>query len=455
MSSIDLRKFTLSLVTLALLAGCSSLDQIYKIRNVSDNTTVSTDATQRLVINRNFEKISSGKARMVCAEPSPDVAYAVSEALKFGLSLASDRRGAEGDTRNFSGSTGFERAIATSVVQLGERLAVIQLIRDKMYRACEAFANNAITAPSYTLMLSRLDKTMVSLLASEMAAGAFGRTLTGAGGSAAVGISPEEFKTAQNEFDKASLVLKEELAKKPDERKDIEVKTKAVSDALARLLRLEASSLLAVSMNASGAGSIQGFTRSIGSGGAPTLAVVDIHRNYLDDEGIEPLMDACIVGLTTELEKDQITALTTAGAAIKSLENDIQQAFEVRSTTREAAEGDKADPQLKRDAVGAEAKYRALLNRKRHATADSYAAAGLLFQAFCVENVLDGRSDLFEARAKSKKEMREIAARMPSQARDLELKVCLAASQDKELPGRAQILAECAKVIGGGSNSKP
>ena len=77
-------------------------------------------------------------------------------------------------------------ATASQIAQLGERLASIQLLRDKMYRACEAYANGATTQGGYISMLARVDKTMGAMLALEMSAGAFGRQLAQTQGSASV-----------------------------------------------------------------------------------------------------------------------------------------------------------------------------------------------------------------------------------------------------------------------------
>jgi hypothetical protein len=116
-------------------------------------------------------------AYITCAEPSPDVAKAVSTALNAsgsgGVTLPN------GVTADVAAAV--SRARAEALVQLGERLATIQLLRDGLHSACEAFANGAITDTTYAVMLSRFDKTMVTMLATEIAGGAFGRSLAAAG----------------------------------------------------------------------------------------------------------------------------------------------------------------------------------------------------------------------------------------------------------------------------------
>lgn len=116
--------------------------------------------------------------RIICAEPSPDVAQAISAA--FTAAAKVDIESAQGV--NAGGSASVGSSYVSSIAKLGERLATVQLLRDKMYRACEAYQNGAISDTSYTLMLARFDKTMASMLASEIAAGAFGRNLAALGG---------------------------------------------------------------------------------------------------------------------------------------------------------------------------------------------------------------------------------------------------------------------------------
>lgn len=117
---------------------------------------------------------------VVCAEPSPDIAKALQSSFNIGSSLA-----VGGLPGNLTPEVAFaiSRAQAESMAQLGERLATIQLLRDGLYRACEAYANGSITETAYAVMLSRFDDTMLTMLLGEIAGGAFGRSLAGTGGS--------------------------------------------------------------------------------------------------------------------------------------------------------------------------------------------------------------------------------------------------------------------------------
>src|SRR5260370_20643516 len=64
-------------------------------------------------------------------------------------------------------------------------MASIQLLRDGLFRACEAFQNGALGRISYALVLSRIGDTIVSMLGSELMVGEFGRSGAAISGAAA------------------------------------------------------------------------------------------------------------------------------------------------------------------------------------------------------------------------------------------------------------------------------
>lgn len=103
---------------------------------------------------------------------------------------------------------------ATTIAQLTERLTTVQLLRDALYRACEAYANGAMSSTSYAVILSRFDDSMITLLQSELAAGAYGRslaTLSGeASGKSSSNLDSDSFsKEAKEAITELSQSLKE------------------------------------------------------------------------------------------------------------------------------------------------------------------------------------------------------------------------------------------------------
>ena len=153
-------KFCAVIGSAVLLCNCANLNSIYRTTDFDRGTSVVTDAKQRLIINRESkpDEYFVGRRnpdRIVCAEPSPDVANSVSTALSLAIQSA-------GQTGNIGGSLGLSST--TAIAQLGERIATIQLLRDELADLCRSYANGAVSATSYTLRLSRLDDKMVTLL---------------------------------------------------------------------------------------------------------------------------------------------------------------------------------------------------------------------------------------------------------------------------------------------------
>ena len=314
----------LAVVAVMILAGCDRTNQephlLHKVS--APVSALVTDAKQRLVVKFGPGKTLSQENRQaICAEPSPDVAQAFSEALKIAVSL--DRSAgiaADNETKRNIG-TNFARSFSSSIAQLGERLAVIQLFRDRMYRACEAYANGAIDGSAYTLMLARADKTMATLLTAEMAAGAFGRTLARIGGSARTGVAdPEERAALQEKITRLTRELAD-LAKSDDANRaeQADVKAKELSEAHTLLLALD----LSETRLAASSGIVGSTFGNVGSGsngtGVPALKgeLSDIHRAFLDDPGLEPLIDACLTAQSAiDLDGKQAEGVSKASDEI-------------------------------------------------------------------------------------------------------------------------------------------
>lgn len=113
---------------------------------------ITTTAEYRLV----REQEGPNGNRIVCTEPSPDIAKAISEALK-----------ASGSSNGVSAALEFQRN--ESIAQLGKRYATVQLLREMMYRDCELYGNGIINQVEYAMKLSRFDAMVVTLLGIEMA----------------------------------------------------------------------------------------------------------------------------------------------------------------------------------------------------------------------------------------------------------------------------------------------
>lgn len=229
----------------------------------------------------------------------------MSDAVKLVASLSIEQKSADGATKSAGGEFGYGRSIVSSVAQLGERLAVIQLFRDRMYRACEAYANGAIGKVAYTLMLARNDKTMASLLSSEMAAGAFGRSLASLGGNAGTGGGDpakraEVQKTIQDLTTQLTGIAKDTAdapAVRASKADDVSKKLVAAHIELLSLDIAAAQTSASSGMLASAPG---GISNRPGASGLEALGttIAGIHKTYVDDPGLEPLTDACLTALS-------------------------------------------------------------------------------------------------------------------------------------------------------------
>ncbi|HTI44850.1 MAG TPA: hypothetical protein VL462_00630, partial [Candidatus Nitrosotalea sp.] len=171
------------------VTGCSNSDFRAEHRTLATSEVLATDAGARLVtatpIVGGVDNTGRFKPHQVnCAEPSPDVAKAIQAAFSSGVSV--DVSGQPANTpaemqAKLANAVAVSRSEA--LAQLTERLPTIQLLRDGLFRACEAYSNGALSPISYALVLSRYGDTMVTMLGSEMIAGTYGRQLATAGGN--------------------------------------------------------------------------------------------------------------------------------------------------------------------------------------------------------------------------------------------------------------------------------
>lgn len=150
-NNMDMRIFGLVLIFAFTLSGCANLNSIHRSTDNDDSTIDFIDAKQRAVWR--VKNKTEGKT-IICAEPSPDV-----------FSVFSANFGANASKGNIQAA--FNTAIAEGGSTIGIRTASIQLLRDAMYRACEAYASGALTPQEYARLTKRYQKSMVTLLAIE------------------------------------------------------------------------------------------------------------------------------------------------------------------------------------------------------------------------------------------------------------------------------------------------
>jgi len=124
--------------------------------------TVYTTGDVRIVTQRKHPVTGQD---VVCTEPSPDIAKALSTAVQVSAN------GGNGTTNvgvNLAGGS------AEAVTELAGRTTALLGLRDGLYRACEAYANGAIGANAYALILGRYGQLMSTLFLGQDISGAVG-----------------------------------------------------------------------------------------------------------------------------------------------------------------------------------------------------------------------------------------------------------------------------------------
>ncbi len=284
-------------------AGCALGQSGADLKSVSRGSDLALTADYRMVYKRD-----RADGKVFCAEPSPDIGRIVSAASSG--SFTGSAKGLANVQPELA--LAFAASRAEGLAQLGQRLATIQLLRDSTYRACEAYANEAISAATYAMIVSRYDDVMVTLLLGEMAASASRPTgsalLTGqaaigglgqATGEGAVKMTMGRMEKATAGFDAAVAARGRLKADAPEA--DRTAAQQAV--ALAQKEFDEASLLLKAALNAVGGSSVS--TGATVVNGVPEMAGTQIAQQlagmqkvYLSDFNLDAVMVGCLSALS-------------------------------------------------------------------------------------------------------------------------------------------------------------
>lgn len=133
----------LGLVCAGLTLGFGGCEQTHFFKPFdADRTSVSLDAQQRIVVSA-LRGPAGSQRRIICAEPSPDAISALASSLATDLTgkVPATEAGTAGTTE---AELAVRRSVAEQVAYVGVRNSTIQLLRDGLYRSCEAYLNGAI-----------------------------------------------------------------------------------------------------------------------------------------------------------------------------------------------------------------------------------------------------------------------------------------------------------------------
>lgn len=148
----------LAIVSVIGLSACANLTSIGRTTRLAEPSSTSRgkaihlDAQQRLVVVNNLQRF--------CAEPNPDAMAAYAAGLSAGLSQG----------KGTSGSAA--AALQSAAGSIGLRTQSITLMRDALYRLCEAHLNDAINDVQAAVLLGRSQDLTAVALAVEQLTGA-------------------------------------------------------------------------------------------------------------------------------------------------------------------------------------------------------------------------------------------------------------------------------------------
>lgn len=148
-----LMKLACTAVSLAVLGGCANISSVYRRPDLNDGRSMVIDAEQTAII-------SSNGAYTLCARPAPDAIAAESGGFTFNGAFTNDQ------------SVDMGGAGGQGVAGIGLRTQSIQLLRDSMYRNCEALQNGAIDSFEFGIMQRRFQTNLIAILAVEQLTGA-------------------------------------------------------------------------------------------------------------------------------------------------------------------------------------------------------------------------------------------------------------------------------------------
>lgn len=142
-----------AVAAIALIGGCANLSTIDRKTEIPNyGLAIHLDASQRVVL--------SDKNGFACAEPSPDALQAFAAAI--GASVADP----------VSKAASLSSAMNASAASIGLRTQSITLMRETLYRLCEAARNKSLSPVDVAQLLQRSQDLTLAILAIEQLTGA-------------------------------------------------------------------------------------------------------------------------------------------------------------------------------------------------------------------------------------------------------------------------------------------
>jgi hypothetical protein len=210
----------LILICVLALAGCADINSISRRSNLPSSTTVDgraihLDAKQRVVLAKAG---AHGRVDMACAEPSPDALSAFASSVGGGISVSGQGAGSAAS------------ALSEAAASIGLRTQSITLMRDALYRVCEAYYNGAISEPQAMALLARSQDLTAAVVSVEQLTGAIVAKQAALGGAADASASAALLSNTQ-----ALTKMRELKAQHEAEAKELETQNKTAVGERGRL----------------------------------------------------------------------------------------------------------------------------------------------------------------------------------------------------------------------------
>lgn len=148
------------LVTMVMLGGCGAGGaKTFKEFNIDKGNSIAIDATTRVILVTQKGGATHDQF-VVCGEPSPDAIVA-----SFGAEATLEAAVPQGPSGKVGGG------ISQTAKSIAVRTATIQLLRDGLYRSCEAVINGMIGKTEYQQILNGIGDVMIVLQALDSLGG--------------------------------------------------------------------------------------------------------------------------------------------------------------------------------------------------------------------------------------------------------------------------------------------
>lgn len=165
-----------------IFSGCANLNTLNRTTPITQAKSRGEVQAQAIHLDAHQRLVMINSAQQFCAEPSPDSLVAFAASLGGGISGLSKERAAS-----------VAAALQSSSANIGLRTQSITLMRDALYRICEANLNGSLNPALVATLLGRSQDLTAVVLAIEQLTGAV--------------VGPSVVLAAKSSADASSILL--------------------------------------------------------------------------------------------------------------------------------------------------------------------------------------------------------------------------------------------------------